>query len=583
MINVPTKYAISARRQANALRHTKRNASDADTEEKVEKKRKLKIMIKRVSKLMLPVFLLLAGCAAKEETADTYTLSHTALDLMKTYNTKEPEAVKDKYGSVYQVFVYSFCDSDGDGIGDLNGVASKLDYIQDMGFNGIWLSPVCPSDTYHKYDVKDYYAIDPVYGSMEDFENLSKECEERGIRLIFDLVINHTSSKHEWFREASSYLRTLKDDEEPDLTVCPYVAYYNFTKEHKGSSYHALSGTKWYYEAPFWGEMPDLDLRNEDVRRQVEKIVDFWMKKGVKGFRLDGVKEYVSGNPDANTEVLSWLNSYVKSKDEDMYLVAEVWMDMTGYLPYYASGIDSVFNFAFADTSGKIASSVKHSNAMTYANAITDLSGGLKAYENAIDAPFYTNHDMGRSAGYYPGDTKENKVKLAQAMNLLMTGNVFMYYGEELGMKGSGADENKRAPIMWSSDPDAAGMCKGPENMDKDMQQIFPALDEQIKDGNSIYNYICQVLRLRNAYEEIRKGEALVVSERSDKNVCVIKKTYEGESIYIAFNTAAEDVHLDIGGLGGSEIVGCLLTNDSAPAKDANDLLIPAFAAVLIK
>ena len=126
------------------------------------------------------------------------------------WRDKEVTVIDDNYRTWYEIFVYSFCDSDGDQIGDLQGVISKLDYIADMGFNGIWLMPIMPSPSYHKYDVKDYQEIEPEYGSMADFEELVAECDKRGIKLIIDLVLNHTSSEHPWFVEACSYLESLE-------------------------------------------------------------------------------------------------------------------------------------------------------------------------------------------------------------------------------------------------------------------------------------------------------------------------------------------------------------------------------------
>lgn len=147
-------------------------------------------------------------------------------------------SMEDNYRTYYEVFVYSFFDGNGDGIGDLKGLIDKLDYINDgdpqttsdLGCNGIWLMPIMPSPSYHKYDVTDYCEIDPAYGTMEDFETLIAECDKRGIKVIIDFVINHSSSEHPWFKEACSYLAALGDGE-PSLEECPYVDYYHFTKE----------------------------------------------------------------------------------------------------------------------------------------------------------------------------------------------------------------------------------------------------------------------------------------------------------------------------------------------------------------
>ena len=252
-----------------------------------------------------------AGSDAQGDNADagqsTGEAEVSALSLMQQYNTAAQNVTDDNYRTYYEVFVYSFYDSDGDGIGDLNGLTEKLDYINDgddttatdLGCNGIWLMPIMPSTTYHKYDVVDYYDIDPEYGTLDDFKTFVAECNERGIRVMIDLVMNHSSSKHEWFLAACDYLRSLPAGAEPDSSECPYVDYYHFSKEKK-SGYSPVSGTEWYYEAQFWSEMPDLNLGSEAVRAEFEAIVDYWLDLGVTGFRLDAAKEFYSGDTTKN-------------------------------------------------------------------------------------------------------------------------------------------------------------------------------------------------------------------------------------------------------------------------------------------
>ena len=224
----------------------------------------------------------------------------------------------DKYRTTYEIFVYSFCDSNGDGIGDLNGIRSKLDYIQDLGFDAIWLTPVHPSSTYHKYDVDDYYAIDPVYGTLEDYEALLQECHDRGIRVYMDLVLNHTSDDNAWFKAASDYLHELPSGWEPDTSYCKYYDYYNFTRQ-PSDGYAHLEGTEWYYEARFWSEMPDLNLSSEAVRGEIRDIMAFWLGKGVDGFRLDAVK-HISAD-----FYRDWLQQLRNQTGRELYAVGEYW------------------------------------------------------------------------------------------------------------------------------------------------------------------------------------------------------------------------------------------------------------------
>lgn len=473
-------------------------------------------------------------------------------------NAENVLSKEDKYRTFYEVFVYSFYDSDGDGIGDLKGLTDKLDYINDgnpaedsdLGANGIWLMPIMPSNTYHKYDVKDYFSIDPDYGTMEDFDAFLKACDERGINVILDLVMNHTSSEHPWFQQACDYLRTLHD-EEPDLEKCPYVGYYNFSKGMKWGYSKVEGAEDWYYEAGFWSEMPDLNLYNEDVRSQFREICKFWLDKGVAGFRLDAVKEFVSDDTEANVEILSWLNGMVKELNPDAYLVGEAWTSQPEYAKYYASGLDSLFDFAFAGENGYIR---KFADGTYQAKELVDyIQRGERRFaeqnENYINAPFYSNHDMDRAAGYYSGAHAAEQIKMAAALNMTMSGNVFLYYGDEIGMVGSGRDENKRLAMYWQENTEAEGMCDGPREADWSEGQLYPALEYQKTDENSIYYWYRELIHLRNRHPAIRKGSVELVEELSNGNVCCMIKQYENEKLLLAFNLSESTESLDMNAL----------------------------------
>ena len=505
--------------------------------------------------------------------------------------------VDDKYRNYYEVFVYSYYDSDGDGIGDLNGLREKLDYLNDgddttttdLGVNGIWLMPVMPSPTYHKYDTTDYMGIDPQYGTMEDFQALIEECHDRGIRVIIDLALNHSSSEHPWFQEATAYLASLPEGAEPDLEACPYVDYYHFSKEAQ-SGYAQVNGTDWYYEARFWDGMPDLNLQNEAVRREFEQIADFWLDRGVDGFRLDAVKEYVTGSTEDNVEILSWFADYVHGKAPENYLVCECWTDQNTYAKYYESGVDSMFDFAFADKSGIIANVVNgKASAASYAKNLEAEQTMYAQYNpNYINAPFYTNHDMGRSAGYYAGENSAAQTKMGNALNLLMNGNVFLYYGEELGMKGSGKDENKRAPMYWSKDSSAEGMCKGPADMEN-FQMKFDSLEEQQKDPGSIYNYVKQVIRIRNQNPAIARGTTAFLEQYSGEQCFALTRSYEDSTLLLLGNTSAETVNVDLKDLTVGQtaaeklvLLGELYTGEECAERAGTVVTLPAYSILIL-
>ncbi len=472
--------------------------------------------------------------------------------------------IDDKYRTTYEVFVYSFCDSDGDGIGDLKGLTSKLDYINDgdaatdtdLGCNEIWLMPVSPSPTYHKYDVTDYKDIDPEYGTLEDFDELIKACHDRGIRVIIDQVYNHSSVEHPWFTEAAEFLKNHDElSLEEAKEQCPFIDYYSFSEEKK-DGYEPLSGTDYYYEARFWSGMPDLNLDSEAVRGEIADITKFWLGRGVDGFRLDAVAYYYTGNDPANIEFMTWLNDTVKAENPDAYIVAEAWTNSAPYHKYYASGIDSFFDFDYAGSEGVIAGVARGTApASRYAEALENTQKALETNGpgTAIDAPFYVNHDMARSAGYFTGKGSEDKLKLSWGLNLLMPGNAFVYYGEELGMKGSGKDENKRAPMYWTEDSGAEGMCKGPKAMDY-FKMKYPAADVQCDDPASIYNYVKAAIKARNIFPAIARGETAVVKEISDSDICAFVRSckadtegrYGAERLFVVINTSDEAKTIDL-------------------------------------
>lgn len=508
--------------------------------------------------------------------------------------TNELHKIEDNYRTYYEVFLYSFCDSNGDGIGDINGLISKLDYLNDndpstdsdLGIDGIWLMPIMPSDTYHKYDVNDYYSIDPSYGTLEDFKTLLSECEKRGIKVIIDFIFNHTSDENPWFVEATDYIRKLPEGKAPDSKECPYIDFYNFEKDKADSStYYRVGMTDWYYEAVFWNEMPDLNLSSDMVRGEIEKIASYWLDLGVGGFRLDAAKEYFTGSPEKNIEVLSWFTNFCKEKDPNCYLVAEVWDSFGTIASYYESGIDSIFNYAYGDSVGKIASAVKTAGLSKAGyNLASNMVQVQTIFEsknpNYIDASFVSNHDNNRAAAYVSYD--EDKVKLLGGINLFMNGSSFLYYGEEIGLSGVGKDENKRAPMLWS-DTDKTGITMGPPKMER-QEQHFPGVDAQSKDSSSILNYYRKAIRLRNENPEIARGKVEMIP-MSDQDIAAVTKTYEGSSIIVLYNLSPEEKQLTLSKKDYSyeSIRGALTTTAQQPSLLNELVTLPAYAIVILK
>ena len=544
----------------------------------------------RILSLLLSL-LLLFGCSANTPSTAPET-SGAALESEQAAKTeaalaeiaKLGESPDDNYRTFYEIFVYSFCDSDGDGIGDLQGVISKLDYLEELGVNGIWFMPIHPSQSYHKYDVRDYYDIDPQYGTMADFEELMAECQKRDIHVITDLVLNHTGDDHEWFLTACEYLRNLPAGAEPSVEECKYVGYYSFSRE-PGSGWHAIEGSEWYYEGMFSPDMPDLVLDNEAVRAEIRDIMQFWFDKGVSGFRLDAAKEFYSGSVSKNVEVLNWIQTTATELNPDAYLVAEVWENFSTIAQYYESGITSLFDFAFGNSSGKIPKVLQAagsaSTVSTYAKALQQADEAYSASNpNYIDAPFLSNHDVGRIAGFVGRDPL--KMKMAAAMNLFMSGTTFIYYGEEIGMSGSGNDPSKRAPFVWNEARDN-GTTNPPPECELPEEYPLGSLEVQRYDDSSLYNYYRQAIAIRKALPAISHGRTTVEEALNVECVSAYRKTWNEEEVIVLMNISPEAGTADLTDYADWTVAATLSADGNEIVLNGTTLELPAYGvAVLI-
>ncbi len=268
-------------------------------------------------------------------------------------------------------------------------------------------------------------------------------------------------------------------------------------------------------------------------------------------------------------------------------MVGECWDGLNVYAQYYASGIDSFFDFEFADSSGVITKTLTYSgetnNAQAYAKALVRVQNTIREYrEDAIDAPFYVNHDLARAAGFMRYD--QRKIKMSAALNVLMSGSAFVYYGEEIGMTGSGKDENKRAPMYWSSDSGAEGMTAGPADMEPQENQ-FPCGEEQFKDDSSIYRFYKDTILLRNQNPEIARGTVERLTEITDGDVAAISKTWNKTTIYMLYNlseTEEKQVELSPEQYGYTELAGYLSVDGlEVVLKDGVVSMPPYSVAVL--
>ena len=434
----------------------------------------------------------------------------------------------------YEIFVGSFYDTNEDGMGDLDGVTEKLDYLNDLGVGGIWMMPIHPSPTYHKYDVVDYYDIDPKYGTMEDFDELITKANEYNIEIIIDLVLNHTSSEHPWFIEAKK--NVLNGTCENENSYCDY---YVFSTTPQGKYYPIGKG--YYYEALFWDKMPDLNLDSENVRNEIKDILQFWLDKGVKGFRLDAITSFYNQNVTKNTEFLRWLNETIDSIDEDAYVVGEAWTTNKTITDLYDSGIDSLFQFSLSQADGLIASSIRSKQGYNLANEVIKYNQMIKeANPDALNAVFISNHDQGRSAGYFKS-TQPEYLKLMASIYLLMPGRSYIYYGEEIGLRGSGKDENKRLPMIWDNN-DNTGKTLGPSAADYKSEDIM-GLKQQASDKNSLYNHYKQLIQIKNRYDVITDGT--MESLNLNSNVYALRTYDDTDDVIVIHNLSDQKVVID--------------------------------------
>ncbi len=467
----------------------------------------------------------------------------------------EENIVDDKYDNFYEIFVYSFYDSDGDGYGDLNGVTQKLDYIRDLGYTGIWLMPINPCTSYHGYDVEDYCAINPRFGTLDDYKNLISSAHEKGIKVITDLVVNHTSSRHNWFEAA--------------LAGNPqYINYYNFSNVQQ-DGYHQMNG-KWY-ESWFSEGMPDLNLENQQVLDEIEKIIKFWLDLGTDGFRLDGVR-YYGTTSDKSIKFCTWLAQTTAKYNENAYVVGENWSSRSDIAAFYESGIDSFFYF---DTAGSVTAAINTSSA---AEMWILMKKCTETSKGNISAPFLSNHDngMGRFAGR--AGRKEEKIKFGYGLLSMMSGCTFTYYGDEIGMvaKNAQSDPDLRVGMLW--DNKKTNLTKSPPGASADIEYIFDGVKEQLADPGSILNYYKRCNNARNAFPELMRGAAERITV-DDENVLAFKKTYNGETVTVVINLSEEKKTVEgIQGLLAQDI--CV---KGSVGRSGTKLTMPMYSIAILK
>jgi alpha-glucosidase len=522
-----------------------------------------------------------------------------------------------KHAVFYEIYPRSFADSNNDGIGDLNGITSKLSYLDDLGIDAIWISPCYPSPQKDfGYDVSDYENIDPMYGDMKDFDKLEETARRDKIRIIMDFVPNHTSDQHKWFLDS----RSSRTSAHRDWYIwrdgkAPGQPPNNWISDVGGPAWTFDPKTKQYYYHYFEAAQPDLNWRNPAVRKAMFDVTRFWYQHGVSGFRLDAVdtlfedsqlrdnpllegknefgdRQMVNkynGNLPENHEVLKQLRTI--ANQNNAVLIGETWTDNINQLKeYYGPNHDEIqMPMDFMFTTVNVLSAPK-------------FRAQIALQESAKEWPVYviSNHDMRRSYDRY-GDGKHNDqiAKVMAGMYLTLRGTPIMYYGEELGMENNdpkrredvkdplgqaGWPENKgrdgeRTPMQWN-DTKNAGFTMGTPWLPVPPSYTSHNVASELKDPNSVLQFYKHLLALRRGNEALLDGDYVALNE-NDPNVLAYLRTYKGKSgdetilIVLNMSATAEKVGVDLPSTGISAVkLETLLTTISiAPATSPADAI----------
>ena len=413
----------------------------------------------------------------------------------------------------YEIFVRSFKDSDGDGVGDLRGVIESLDYLNDgdpsttddLGVTGIWLMPVFESPSYHGYDVVDYREIEPDYGRIQDLRGLLAAAHERGIAVIVDLVVNHSSRQHEWFQESRDPSSEFADwyiweDQSPGF-IGPWGQ----------TVWHGLDGR--YFYGVFWDGMPDLNLENPDVTAELESIASFWLEDvGVDGFRVDAARHLIEDGDDQEDtpQTISWLEGFNGHTDEitsNSLIVGEAWSPTVIVGQYIPGALDLAFEFELSDA---ILLGIEAGNTSGLRPVLERV---METYPAGQFAPFLANHDQTRVMNRL---FNEDRAAAAASILLTLPGVPFLYYGEEIGMNGTKPDERIRTPMPWTGEAPGFDFTTA----DAPWEPFQPGAEDvnvAAQDGveGSLLEIYRSLVHLRNGSPALKYGDLQLVDSAS--------------------------------------------------------------------
>ena len=452
----------------------------------------------------------------------------------------------------YEIFVRSFQDGDGDGVGDLKGLTSRLDYLNDgdpatdddLGVTLLWLMPITESPSYHGYDVTDYRAVEPDYGTLADLDALVAAAHQRGIRVITDLVINHSSSQHPWFEDAKSGPGAAHRDW--------YVwsdTFLDWDRPWGPGPTWNKAGASWYY-ALFWEGMPDLNYTTPAVRAEMTDVARFWLGHGLDGFRLDAARYLVETGPGAGQADTAETHAFWRSlramadtEAPGALLVGEVWEQTPIVVPYYGAPATPEFQMLFDfDTADGIVQAIADRKELRLR---TPLCRRLRETPPwAAPGVFLTNHDQERVASALDGDSAS--LRLAAGLLLGLPGTPWLYYGEEIGMKNGTAsgDESKRLPMQWASGA-GVGFTTGTPWASPVTTAAADAVEGQTGDAGSLLSLYRRLIRERAALPALSRGATRRVEASGTASQPLVLARTSGEQTVVlvySFDAAAQDV-----------------------------------------
>ena len=459
----------------------------------------------------------------------------------------------------YEIFVGSFSDSNGDGVGDLRGVINRMDYLNDgdpasgnsLGVEGIWLTPVFLSPSYHKYDVTDYYQIDPAFGTEEDLKELIALCHERDVKLILDLPLNHTGENNKWFQ---SFRKAQQAGDSSD----PYFDFYTWVPSEEpapaGRRFRRLSNPALQVEANFSDQMPELNFDNDGVRQAVLDVAAYWLNIGIDGFRFDAAKYPYFGEHDRNAEFWTWYIAELKKINPDIYTVAEVW-DGDAVIEHYLEAFNC-FHFDFAMAEGIIAETARGGDVNRFTKSMQNYMDAIRAINpEAMSVSFIANHDTDRAAGYLT--VASGSMQMAANLYILSPGTPFIYYGEEIGLRGSrggaNTDANRRLAMFWGD----GDTVQDPAGSTYDKSKFSSVADREKSKGSILWHYR-KLIAIRKAFPEIARGEYTALKFK-DTKLGGFLCTLEGSTVGVFHNTTEKTLKVDL-----SEAAGANFTEIAA-------------------